>query len=182
METASAVSRKALPRACKPGDCFLFGGRLLELVRIHDMTAWVRRASGKRPTVPRWNGRRDALVDHPGRRGGATARAGRGGALRQPPSCTPCGRCWTSSNAGRPCPRRRRCWPNCSTRARASTCFVSFAGRQVHLGLASLLAWRAARLAPRTFSIAVNDYGFELLSATEVDWPTVLPQVLKAGR
>lgn len=37
----------------KPGDCFLFGGRLLELVRIHDMTAFVRRASGQRPAVPR---------------------------------------------------------------------------------------------------------------------------------
>jgi ATP-dependent Lhr-like helicase len=45
----------------KPGDCFLFGGRLLELVRIHDMTAWVRRASGKRPAVPRWNGGRMPL-------------------------------------------------------------------------------------------------------------------------
>ncbi|MGQ2978503.1 MAG: DEAD/DEAH box helicase, partial [Polaromonas sp.] len=32
----------------KPGDCFLFGGRLLELVRIREMTAWVRRATGKR--------------------------------------------------------------------------------------------------------------------------------------
>jgi hypothetical protein len=27
----------------------------------------------------------------------------------------------------------------------------------------------------------VNDYGLELLSATEVDWPTLLPQVLQAG-
>jgi ATP-dependent Lhr-like helicase len=45
----------------KPGDCFLFGGRLLELVRIHEMTAWVRRASGKRPAVPRWNGGRMPL-------------------------------------------------------------------------------------------------------------------------
>ncbi len=45
----------------KPGDCFLFGGRLLELVRIHDMTAWVRRASGQRPAVPRWNGGRMPL-------------------------------------------------------------------------------------------------------------------------
>ncbi|OYY85776.1 MAG: DNA ligase-associated DEXH box helicase, partial [Polaromonas sp. 28-63-22] len=45
----------------KPGDCFLFGGRLLELVRIHDMTAWVRRASGKRPAVPSWNGGRMPL-------------------------------------------------------------------------------------------------------------------------
>jgi ATP-dependent Lhr-like helicase len=35
-----------------------------------------------------------------------------------------------------------------------------------------------AQQAPRTFSMAVNDYGFELLSATEVDWPALLPQVL----
>ncbi len=39
-----------------PGDCFLFGGRLLELVRVQEMTAYVRRATGKRPSVPRWNG------------------------------------------------------------------------------------------------------------------------------
>ena len=43
-------------------------------------------------------------------------------------------------------------------------------GRHVHLGLASLLAWRLSQHQPRTFSIAVNDYGFELLSATPVDW------------
>ncbi|PKP73719.1 MAG: DNA ligase-associated DEXH box helicase, partial [Alphaproteobacteria bacterium HGW-Alphaproteobacteria-6] len=40
----------------KPGDCFLFSGRLLELVRVHEMTAWVKRAHGQRPAVPRWNG------------------------------------------------------------------------------------------------------------------------------
>ena len=45
-----------------------------------------------------------------------------------------------------------------------------FAGRQVHLGLASLLAWRMSQRQPLTFSIAVNDYGLELLSATPVDW------------
>jgi ATP-dependent Lhr-like helicase len=42
-----------------------------------------------------------------------------------------------------------------------------FAGRLVHLGLASLLAWRLARARPNTFSLSVNDYGFELLSAEE---------------
>ncbi|MGQ2981718.1 MAG: DNA ligase-associated DEXH box helicase, partial [Polaromonas sp.] len=56
-----------------------------------------------------------------------------------------------------------------------------FAGRHVHLGLASLIAWRVAQQAPRTFSIAVNDYGFELLCAQEVDWPTLLPQLLQVG-
>jgi ATP-dependent Lhr-like helicase len=37
----------------------------------------------------------------------------------------------------------------------------------VHLGLASLLAWRrgTASEPQHLFSIAVNDYGFELLSA-----------------
>jgi ATP-dependent Lhr-like helicase len=45
-----------------------------------------------------------------------------------------------------------------------------FAGRQVHLGLASLLAWRQAGAAPATFSIAVNDYGLELLCQDAVDW------------
>jgi ATP-dependent Lhr-like helicase len=41
-----------------------------------------------------------------------------------------------------------------------------FAGRNVHLGLGSLLAWRLAQAHPATFSIAVNDYGLELLSPT----------------
>lgn len=49
-----------------------------------------------------------------------------------------------------------------------------FAGRHVHLGLASLLAWRIARSRPLTFSIAVNDYGFEMLSAVEIDWEQVV--------
>jgi ATP-dependent Lhr-like helicase len=45
-----------------------------------------------------------------------------------------------------------------------------FAGRAVHVGLASLLAYRVGRVTPVTFSIAVNDYGFELLSPQELDW------------
>jgi ATP-dependent Lhr-like helicase len=45
-----------------------------------------------------------------------------------------------------------------------------FAGRHVHLGLASLLAWRVSQRVPATFSVAVNDYGLELLSAEPVDW------------
>jgi ATP-dependent Lhr-like helicase len=44
-----------------------------------------------------------------------------------------------------------------------------FAGRYVHIGLGSLLAWRLARDAPNTFSISINDYGLELLCAMPVD-------------
>lgn len=42
-----------------------------------------------------------------------------------------------------------------------------FAGRLVHEGLAALCAWRMAQLQPITFTMSVNDYGFELLSPTE---------------
>ena len=43
-----------------------------------------------------------------------------------------------------------------------------FAGRHANLGLACMLAWRARRGRPATLSVAVNDYGFELLSADPV--------------
>ncbi|MGQ3000104.1 MAG: ligase-associated DNA damage response DEXH box helicase [Variovorax sp.] len=162
----------------KPGDCFLFGGRLLELVRIHDMTAWVRRASGQRPAVPRWNGGRmplsntlaDAVVQQ-------LALADQG--LWESPEL----RCvrpllelqqqWSAL----PTPRTLLA-ETLKTREGWHLFLYPFAGRHVHLGLASLLAWRVAQHEARTFSIAVNDYGFELLSASEVDWPARLPEVL----
>ena len=37
-----------------------------------------------------------------------------------------------------------------------------FAGRLVHEGLATLCAFRLARMEPRSVSVAFNDYGFEL--------------------
>jgi ATP-dependent Lhr-like helicase len=49
-----------------------------------------------------------------------------------------------------------------------------FAGRYVHLGLASLLAWRLARTQPNTFSMSFNDYGFELLAAEPLDMQPLL--------
>lgn len=165
----------------KRGDCFLFGGRLLELVRIHDMTAWVRRASGKRAAVPRWNGGRmplsstlaDAVVQQ-------LALANEGRYETPELQCV------------RPLLEIQQRWSALPTpdtllaevlksREGWHLYLYPFAGRPVHLGLANLIAWRVAQHQPRTFSIAVNDYGFELLSATVVDWAALLPQVLVAG-
>jgi ATP-dependent Lhr-like helicase len=56
-----------------------------------------------------------------------------------------------------------------------------FAGRNVHLGMASLIAWRAGQIEPGTFSLAVNEYGFEVLSATARDWAAQLPALLDAS-
>ncbi len=39
-----------------------------------------------------------------------------------------------------------------------------FEGRLVHEAMAAVLAYRISRITPITFSLAMNDYGFELLS------------------
>jgi ATP-dependent Lhr-like helicase len=48
-----------------------------------------------------------------------------------------------------------------------------FGGRNVHIGLAQLLAWRLARTQPNTFSLSVNDYGLEILAALPPDLATL---------
>ena len=165
----------------KPGDCFMFGGRMLELVRIHDMTAWVRRSTGKRAAVPRWSGGRmplsttlaDSMVQQ-------LALAADGVYASPELQCV------------RPLLELQQQWSALPTpqtllaevlQTREGThLFVyPFAGRHVHLGLANLIAWRVAQRAPLTFSMAVNDYGFELLCASEIDWSTLLSQVLGAN-
>ena len=154
----------------RPGDCFLFGGRLLELVRVENMTVYVNRATSRKAAVPRWNGGRmplsselaDAVVEQLG----AASRGKFGSAemrLVQPLlevqmkwSALP-----TEQTLLAEVLKSREGW---------HLFLYPFAGRHVHLGLASLLAWRMGQHQPLTFSIAVNDYGLELLSATEVDW------------
>ncbi len=43
-----------------------------------------------------------------------------------------------------------------------------FEGRLVHEGMAAIFSYRISQLKPMTFSYAMNDYGFELLSDTEI--------------
>jgi ATP-dependent Lhr-like helicase len=46
--------------------------------------------------------------------------------------------------------------------------FYPFEGRFVHEGMASVIGYRLSLLKPMTFSIALNDYGFELLCDQEI--------------
>lgn len=154
----------------KPGDHFLFGGRLLELVRVHEMTAYVNSAKGKRPAVPRWNGGRmplstelsDAMV---ARLGEASRGIFDGPEMQLVKPLLDIQLDWsalpTESNLLAEVMVSREGW---------HLFLYPYAGRSVHLGLASLIAWRVSKHQPNTFSIAVNDYGFELLSATEINW------------
>ncbi|PNG40429.1 DNA ligase-associated DEXH box helicase [Pseudomonas asplenii] len=158
----------------KPGDGFLFAGRLLELVRVENMTAYVKRSTAKKAAVPRWNGGRMPLSNEL-----AEAVVRRFSAAAQGEFVGP------EMLALRPLLETQMRWSGLPTtdnllaevlksREGWHLFLYPFAGRQVHLGLASLLAWRVSQRQPVTFSIAVNDYGLELLSATPIDWAEYL--------
>jgi ATP-dependent Lhr-like helicase len=167
----------------KIGDHFLFGGRLLELVKVHEMTAYVKSASRKKPAVPRWNGGRMPLSSELSHALVARLDAAAQGDLDGP-----------EMELLKPLLAVQSRWsvlPALDTllaeamRSREGwhLFLYPFAGRNVHLGLGSLLAYRIGRVRPNTFSIAVNDYGLEMLSAAPIDWSTALnPELFTTER
>jgi ATP-dependent Lhr-like helicase len=156
------------------GDHFLFGGRILEFVRMHEMTAFVRRATGAKGAVPRWQGGNMPLSSE-------LAHA----ALEQLRRATQGHYDGPEMRAIKPLLEIQQRWSALPTpgttvieamdsREGHHLFVYPFAGRSVHIGLASLLAYRIARARPATFSIAVNDYGFELLAPEPMPWREVL--------
>ena len=147
-----------------PGDRFLFAGRLVELVQVRDMVAYVRRSRRGAKTVPRWQGGRmplstelaDSMLD-------VLADFDRG--VRPPPELellTPLLE-HQAAVSRLPVPGTLLV-ETCRTREGHSLFVFPFAGRLVHEGLATLVASRIARDIPITFTLSVNDYGLELLS------------------
>ena len=153
------------------GDRFQFAGRTLELVRLEDMTAYVRVAKSGQGTVPKWMGGRMPLSSELGREVEAVF----GGDHQQPelraiaPLLELQARLSSLPATGKLLAE--------SIRARDGLhLFVyPFAGRQVHEGLASLLSARWGRLQANTFSFAANDYGLVLSPANpaELDAPAL---------
>ncbi len=143
----------------RPGDKFLFAGRHLELVRVRDMTAYVRQASSRRGGVPRWLGGRLPLSGELSLE------------LRR-----------VLADEGAPEPEMRALQPLLAIQRRQSRVpresqlliertqtregeylFVyPFAGRLVHEGLAAVLAWRLSQLSKGDYGYAVNDYGLAI--------------------
>ena len=159
----------------RAGDCFLFAGRTLEYIRTQDMTAYVRRTEKKKGLVTSWAGAKmplsselaDAVLEVLAAVAEGAA-PGQVNTLREP-----------ELEAARPmleAQLRLSRLPTPATllierfesREGQHLFIYPFAGRNAHIGLASLLAWRLARDAPNTFSLSINDYGLELLSALPV--------------
>lgn len=151
-----------------PGDVFRFAGRNLELVRIKELTATVRPSTKKTGLVPSWMGGRMPL----------SAQMGRMLRIKL-------------EEAGQPNPRdpelqllqplidlqkERSILPHTGqflieklrTEEGVHLFCFPFEGRFVHEGIAALLAYRLSLFLPITFSLAMNDYGFELLSDQDI--------------
>jgi ATP-dependent helicase Lhr and Lhr-like helicase len=153
----------------KAGDCFIFAGRVLEYVRTQDMTAFVRKATKAKGIVPAWGGTKmalsEAMTDMVQE---LLFKSAQGDFLE---------------------PEMQAAQPMLATQARLSQLprpgvllverlqsaeghhlfLYPFAGRNVHMGLAQLLAWRLSRAQPNTFSLSINDFGLELLAVQPVD-------------
>lgn len=146
----------------KPGSQFIFGGRRLELVRFQKQTASVRKATkALRGHVPIWSGGKMPLSSELSH---AISRC-----LNEPSPRSP------ERQALEPILRIQQSKSSLPsdetllveftrTREGEHLFFYPLAGRLVHEGLGSLVAWRLGRHSRESIHITQNDYGFCLTS------------------
>ncbi len=153
----------------RKGDCFYFAGRLLEFIRVQDMAAYVKKSTKKKGTVPTWQGSKMALSPEMGNAVLELMQLAARGEYPEPELEAARPMLETQALRSRIPTPKTLLVEQYSSREGHHLYVYPFAGRHVHLGLASLLAWRLARDRPNTFSISVNDYGFELMAAQAFD-------------
>ena len=160
----------------RKGDCFFFAGRLLEFIRVQDMAAYVKKATRNKGTVPTWQGSKMALSTELGDAVLEMMQDAAEGRFAEPELEAARPMLLTQARLSRIPTPEALLVEVFRSREGFHIYVYPFAGRHVHLGLASLLAWRLARERPNTFSISVNDYGFELVSPEEFDLAPVRDQ------
>lgn len=154
----------------KPGDVFLFSGRLLELTRVRDLTAYVKAATRKNRQVPRWGGGRMAITGTLADAIRDLLEAARDGHYDTPElaaiqNVLELQKNWSALPAA-----DELLVEHVTSREGRHWFFYPFAGRLAHEGLSALVAWRLARMHKATFRFSVNDYGFELVTRSKVDF------------
>jgi len=158
----------------KPGDVFWFGGKNLELLFVKEMEARVKISKSKTGIVPAWLGGRlplsyqlsysirKQLDDY--KNGNINSEE-----LKQLAPLL------ELQNKVSYLPGNEELLiEQFKTREGYHLFVYPFEGRFVHEGMAAILAYRIGLLEPFTFSIAMNDYGFELLSDKQIDVEMVL--------
>jgi ATP-dependent helicase Lhr and Lhr-like helicase len=161
------------------GDVFWFAGKNLELVRIKDMDALVRKAKRKSGKVPSWQGGRMPLssqmsemirfkIDQASRNEETDEEM----KFLKP--------LMNLQQERSHLPKKNEFLIEyMHTSEGYHVMMYPFEGRFVHEGMAALVAYRMAKIRPISFSIAMNDYGFELLSDQEIPiWEAIETDIL----
>lgn len=167
----------------RPGDKFVFAGHLLQLVRVRAMVATVKKASGRKARVPRWQGGKTPLSTQladavRGRLNRVRARGGVG--PDDPPELRAIAPLLDLQARWSVVPGEGELLIETTTsRDGHHTFLYPLQGRLVHEGLGTLLAHRITAEAPRAVTVTVNDYGIELLcpedpGLAESDWRRLL--------
>ena len=147
----------------EPGDSFTIAGRNLELVMIKDMTVIVKKSNAQKSIIPSWMGGRMSLSSNMGKK------------LRQALDTSQKKNRVEELQVLKPLfklqqelshiPRENELLiEHIETKDGHHLFVYPFEGRLVHEAMAAILAYRISRIMPITFSFAMNDYGFELLS------------------
>ena len=166
----------------KKGEGFTFAGRVLELIRVQDMTAYVKRAEKNKAAVPSWTGGKMPLSSELADNVVALLTDAAQGDITEPEMQAALPMLNTQMRLSRLPTTETLLIEQFTSKEGHHLYIYPFAGRNVSLGLASLFAYRLALDEPATFSISVNDYGFELLSATSFDVSRVQDQSLFSSK
>jgi ATP-dependent Lhr-like helicase len=159
----------------KPGDTFWFAGRSLEFVQLKEMTAFVKKSNKTKGIIPSWAGGRmplssqlssvlreklDEVAHH----------------LEKDEEVVALRSLFNMQEQLSHLPKKTDLLiESFESRDGHHLFFYPFEGRLVHEGMASLIAYRIAKIKKATYSIAMNDYGFELLT----DEPIPLMEALE---
>ncbi|MBY0425352.1 MAG: DNA ligase-associated DEXH box helicase, partial [Cytophagales bacterium] len=147
----------------KPGTTFWFAGRNLEFVHIKEMTAFVKKTAKTNGIVPSWQGgrmpfssqmsellRQKLDESHDGAQEIEMVRLKPLLAVQNQLSIVP--------------KQSELLVEQLETKDGHHLFIYPFEGRLVHEGLSALIAYRLSKRTPISFTFAMNDYGFELLS------------------
>lgn len=158
----------------KPGDVFWFSGKALEYIRLKDMTVQVKKSKRKTGQIPQWMGGRMPLSSQLSFHIKQKLEKLRKNELDE-----------IELLKIQPLINRQM---QLSTVPKADELLIEsviskegfhififpFEGRFIHEVLAGLIAYRISISQPITFSIAMNDYGFELLTDEVFDFEEIL--------
>lgn len=152
----------------KAGDSFTLAGRILEFVQLKDMTVMVRRSKQKKAISPSWLGGRLPLSSNLS----AVLRKKYNEVLDKTHADEELDMVYplflTQQERSHVPQSDELLIEMINNRDGFHLFAYPFEGRLVHEILGALVAYRLSKLLPITFSIAMNDYGFELLSDIEI--------------